>query len=257
MSLGKSIVRGPKISDYFDVSWVRCHTRCRCSALNVALRRHPPSLNPSVPGRKWVQSSQRSPTGDPVATELTFPLHSGPSREFSPTGAITTRFSAVFCSPSVTHRLFCWSQVRQNSSSPTSLSFVDHMTHPKQLALKFVQVRGGRDGDRVVFFSDFQIIRCDRASLSNHSPISLADWPYCVKAGCPWKHQESRPWEEGGQNRRFAKGEEMLCLPACSHTSIVGFEIIGAEREGKNFICAAADSTLCLFLRQTVTSGDR
>lgn len=29
--------------------------------------------------------------------------------------------------------------VRQNSSSPTSLSFGDHMTHPKQLAVKFVQ----------------------------------------------------------------------------------------------------------------------
>lgn len=36
-------------------------------------------------------------------------------------------------------------QVRQNSSSPTSLSFGDHMTHPKQLALKFVQVREVRD----------------------------------------------------------------------------------------------------------------
>ena len=31
-------------------------------------------------------------------------------------------------------------QVRQNSSSPTSLSFGDHMMHPKQLAVKFVQV---------------------------------------------------------------------------------------------------------------------
>uniref|UniRef100_A0A668TDB3 non-specific serine/threonine protein kinase n=1 Tax=Oreochromis aureus TaxID=47969 RepID=A0A668TDB3_OREAU len=29
--------------------------------------------------------------------------------------------------------------VRQNSSSPTSLSFGDHMAHPKQLAVKFVQ----------------------------------------------------------------------------------------------------------------------
>lgn len=32
-------------------------------------------------------------------------------------------------------------QVRQNSSSPNSLSFGDHMTHPKQLAVKMVQVR--------------------------------------------------------------------------------------------------------------------
>ena len=32
-------------------------------------------------------------------------------------------------------------QVRQNSSSPTSLSFGDHMAHPKQQAVKCVQVR--------------------------------------------------------------------------------------------------------------------
>ena len=32
-------------------------------------------------------------------------------------------------------------QVRQNSSSPTSLSFGDHTMHPKQLAIKCVQVR--------------------------------------------------------------------------------------------------------------------
>lgn len=43
LSSGKSIVRGPKISDYFDVSGVcrHTHTRCRrrCLALNVTQRR--------------------------------------------------------------------------------------------------------------------------------------------------------------------------------------------------------------------------
>lgn len=32
-------------------------------------------------------------------------------------------------------------QVRQNSSSPTNMSFVDQMPNPKQLSVKFVQVR--------------------------------------------------------------------------------------------------------------------
>lgn len=35
------------------------------------------------------------------------------------------------------------SQIRQNSSSPTSLSF-EHVMHPKQLAVKSVQVSGSR-----------------------------------------------------------------------------------------------------------------
>lgn len=36
-----------------------------------------------VPGRKRVQSSEGCPTGDPLTTELTFPVHSGHSCEFT------------------------------------------------------------------------------------------------------------------------------------------------------------------------------
>uniref|UniRef100_A0A3Q1FYI4 non-specific serine/threonine protein kinase n=1 Tax=Acanthochromis polyacanthus TaxID=80966 RepID=A0A3Q1FYI4_9TELE len=73
-SQGKSIVRGPKISDYFDFQ----------------------GGNGSSPVR-----------GLP-------PMIRSPQNSHS-------------------------HSVRQNSSSPTSLSFGDHMTHPKQLAVKFVQ----------------------------------------------------------------------------------------------------------------------
>uniref|UniRef100_A0A8C4ITG1 Tousled like kinase 1 n=1 Tax=Dicentrarchus labrax TaxID=13489 RepID=A0A8C4ITG1_DICLA len=73
-SQGKSIVRGPKISDYFDF-----------------------------------QGGNGS----------------SPVRGLPP----------VIRSPQNSHS----HSVRQNSSSPTSLSFGDHMTHPKQLAVKFVQ----------------------------------------------------------------------------------------------------------------------
>ncbi|XP_048094442.1 serine/threonine-protein kinase tousled-like 1, partial [Alosa alosa] len=77
-SQGKTTVRGPKISDYFDVS--------RKNASSFL------SLFPPV-----LRSPQNSHS------------HSAPS-----------------------------SMIRQNSSSPTSLSF-DHVMHPKQLAVKSVQ----------------------------------------------------------------------------------------------------------------------
>ncbi|XP_058478116.1 LOW QUALITY PROTEIN: serine/threonine-protein kinase tousled-like 1 [Solea solea] len=78
-SQGKSIVRGPKISDYFDFQGGNGSSPVR-------------SLPPAI----------RSPQN---------------SHSYSTQG----------------------SAVRQNSSSPTSLSFGDHIIHPKQLAVKFVQ----------------------------------------------------------------------------------------------------------------------
>lgn len=78
-SQGKSIVRGPKISDYFDFQGGNGSSPVR-------------GLPPVI----------RSP-------------HNSHSHSAQGTA------------------------VRQNSSSPTSLSFGDHMTHPKQLAVKFVQ----------------------------------------------------------------------------------------------------------------------
>ncbi|XP_032384829.1 LOW QUALITY PROTEIN: serine/threonine-protein kinase tousled-like 1 [Etheostoma spectabile] len=78
-SQGKSIVRGPKISDYFDFQ----------------------GGNGSSPVRGLPQVI-RSPQNS----------HSHSAQGIA---------------------------VRQNSSSPTGLSFGDHMTHPKQLAVKFVQ----------------------------------------------------------------------------------------------------------------------
>uniref|UniRef100_A0A4W6FV16 Tousled like kinase 1 n=1 Tax=Lates calcarifer TaxID=8187 RepID=A0A4W6FV16_LATCA len=77
-SQGKSIVRGPKISDYFDF-----------------------------------QGGNGS----------------SPVRGLPP----------VIRSPQNSHSYSAQGIVRQNSSSPTSLSFGDHMMHPKQLAVKFVQ----------------------------------------------------------------------------------------------------------------------
>ncbi|XP_049904468.1 LOW QUALITY PROTEIN: serine/threonine-protein kinase tousled-like 1 [Epinephelus moara] len=78
-SQGKSIVRGPKISDYFDFQGGNGSSPVR-------------GLPPVI----------RSPQNS----------HSHSAQGIA---------------------------VRQNSSSPTSLSFGDHMTHPKQLAVKFVQ----------------------------------------------------------------------------------------------------------------------
>lgn len=83
-------------------------------------------------------------------------------------------------------------QVGQNSSPPTSLSFGDHLTQPKQLAVKFVQVR--RDCDH----SGLQQLFCSRSSFFFFSSwqlfnkllllYSAPDRPHSVKAGCPGKH---------------------------------------------------------------------
>uniref|UniRef100_A0A8C9TJU0 non-specific serine/threonine protein kinase n=1 Tax=Scleropages formosus TaxID=113540 RepID=A0A8C9TJU0_SCLFO len=78
-SQGKSVVRGPKISDYFDFQ----------GGNGSSPVRGPPPV---------IRSPQNSHS------------HSAPG-----------------------------STIRQNSSSPTSLSFGDHMMHPKQLSIKCVQ----------------------------------------------------------------------------------------------------------------------
>uniref|UniRef100_A0A8C3AX93 non-specific serine/threonine protein kinase n=1 Tax=Cyclopterus lumpus TaxID=8103 RepID=A0A8C3AX93_CYCLU len=80
--IGKSIVRGPKISDYFDFQ----------GGNGSSPVRGPPPV---------IRSPQNS--------------HSHPAQGIA---------------------------VIQNSPSPTSQSFGDHMAHPKQLADRFVQVRG-------------------------------------------------------------------------------------------------------------------
>lgn len=95
----------------------------------------------TVSGREWVQSCERSPPCAPLTPELTFPVSSGPCCKLS--RIITSRsffLITLFHASRPINELFLF-QVRQNSSSPTNMSFGDQMTNPKQLSVKFVQVR--------------------------------------------------------------------------------------------------------------------
>uniref|UniRef100_A0A668AR26 non-specific serine/threonine protein kinase n=1 Tax=Myripristis murdjan TaxID=586833 RepID=A0A668AR26_9TELE len=66
--------------------------------------------------------------------------HSAQGSAVSPPQTCTHNpFSCSIWHCLLTNLMYFLLQVRQNSSSPTSLSFGDHMMHPKQLAVKFVQ----------------------------------------------------------------------------------------------------------------------
>lgn len=70
------------------------------------------------------------------------------------------------------------------------MSFGDHMTHPKQLAVKFVQVGvtvASPDTISSLKFL-FKVFEIAGQVFKLLLLFSNLDWPYSVEIGCPWKH---------------------------------------------------------------------
>lgn len=124
-----------------------------------------------VPGGKWLQSSERSPFSAALTPELAFPLCSGHRCELD-----LDSCSLLLLFLGLNKMLLL--QVRQNCSSPTCLSFGDHIMHPKHLAAKFVQVMHNyRYYDTSFDNLSLELLK----ALFFPSPL---DGPYNVETGC-------------------------------------------------------------------------